>query len=208
MSNIKVNYLNAVISNCMQDDYYVYVYLRNKDSKTAPKGTPYYVGKGNGNRAYVKHNCPVPNDESNILFIAKNLTEKEAHLCESKLISFYGRKDLQTGILHNRTNGGEGLSNPSQSTRKKLADAKRNESDSTRQRRSLAAKNRPKRKTSNETKQKISLANTGKKRSDEARKKMSVVAIGRPSSKKGKKDSLETRIKKSIAAKNRRKSQT
>lgn len=187
-------------------DYYVYVYIRNKDSKTAPKGTPYYVGKGTSNRAYVKHNCPVPKDESNILFIAKNLTEGDAHHYESKLISFYGRKDLQTGILHNRTNGGEGLSNPSQLTRKKLAEAKRNESDFTRQRRSLAAKNRPKRKTSEETKRKISLANTGKKRSEEARKKMSVAATGRPSSKKGKKDSLETRIKKSISAKNRLKS--
>ena len=187
----------------MQDDYYVYAYLRNKDSKTAPKGTPYYIGKGNGSRAYVKHNCPVPKDKSNVLFIAKNLSESDAHLYESKLITFYGRKDLQTGILHNRTNGGEGLSNPSQSTRKKLANAKKNESESTRQRRSLAAKNRPKRITSEETKLKISLANSGKKRSAEAKAKMSAAATGRPSSKKGKKDPVSTRIKKSIAAKNR-----
>ena len=26
--------------------YYVYAYLRSKDSTIAPKGTPYYIGKG------------------------------------------------------------------------------------------------------------------------------------------------------------------
>ena len=30
--------------------YYVYQYLREKDSKTAPAGTPYYVGKGHKER--------------------------------------------------------------------------------------------------------------------------------------------------------------
>jgi hypothetical protein len=202
-TNNKVNYLDVFINSTMSSNYYVYAYLRNKDSFTAPAKTPYYIGKGLGNRAYVKHKVPLPNDRSNIIFLKENLTEEEAHIYEMETISAYGRKDIQTGILHNRTNGGEGSSNPSEDTRKKMAHAKRNESAETRRRRSEAAKNRPRRLTSEETKRKISEANLGKKRSDESKAKMSRAATGRPSSKKGVPESEETRRKKSISAKNR-----
>ena len=48
--------------------YYVYTYLRTKDSKTAKAGTPYYIGKGKGDRAYAKHkSVNVPIDKHNCL---------------------------------------------------------------------------------------------------------------------------------------------
>ena len=50
-------------------EFYVYAYLRNNDSITGKTGTPYYIGKGTGNRAYVKHFAPVPKNQSDIIFI-------------------------------------------------------------------------------------------------------------------------------------------
>jgi hypothetical protein len=159
--------------------YYVYAYLRSKDSMTAAAGTPYYVGKGTGNRAFVKHGrIPVP-EKDHIVFLKENVSESEAHDYEIELIAKYGRKDLGVGILNNQTNGGEGISNPSQSTRNKLSDAKRNESAETRYKRSIAAKNRVRSPISEETKKKISAANTGKTRSDEAKSKMSNAKLGK-----------------------------
>lgn len=93
--------------------YYVYAYLRNKDSSTAKAGTPYYIGKGKANRAYNNHGkLPVPKNKEAIQIIASLLTESAAHSLEITLIAQYGRKDLGNGILHNRTNGGEGTSGP------------------------------------------------------------------------------------------------
>ena len=82
--------------------YYVYEYLREN-------GTPYYVGKGSGFRAYCKRPYK-PNDKSRIRIVADKLTEQEAFNLEVELIAKYGRKDLGTGILKNKTDGGEGPS--------------------------------------------------------------------------------------------------
>ena len=99
-------------------EYYTYAYLREDK-------TPYYIGKGKGNRAYSRgrRKFKSPKDKSRILILKKNLTEEEAFTHERYMISVYGRKDLGTGILHNKTDGGEGRSNPSEETRKKISDA-------------------------------------------------------------------------------------
>lgn len=104
--------------------FYVYAYIRIKDSKTAKAGTPYYIGKGKQSRAIAKHSFTVP-EHSRIIILEENLTEIGALAIERRLIRFWGRKDLGTGILMNMTNGGDGAEGQMCSDSKRAALSKK-----------------------------------------------------------------------------------
>ena len=83
--------------------YYTYAYLREDR-------TPYYIGKGSGKRVYSKIRSVSIPPEDRILILKKDLTEEESFQHEKYMIAIFGRKDLGTGILRNKTDGGEGVS--------------------------------------------------------------------------------------------------
>lgn len=93
--------------------FYVYAYLRSVNSKIAPAGTPFYIGKGTRNRAWkhCKNDCiQPPSDSTLIVILESNLTDVGAFALERRMIRWYGRVDNGTGILRNKTDGGEGTS--------------------------------------------------------------------------------------------------
>jgi hypothetical protein len=200
------------------NDFYTYAYLREDR-------TPYYIGKGQGRRAYTKNKRQFkpPKDKSRIIFLKQNLLEQEAFKHEKYMIGVFGRKDLGTGILHNKTDGGEGSSGLihsdetkrkmseshtgktfSENHRKKISEANKNPSEEIRRKQSEANKGKI---FSEEHKKKLSQAQSkyksekhqfyGKTHSEESRRKMSEAH-------KGQTHSEETRKKLSKLSKNRK----
>ncbi len=103
--------------------YYVYAYIRSKDSETSKAGTPYYIGKGKDKRAWNQHRyngkgVHTPSNQ-NIILLETLLTEVGAAALERRLIKWWGRKDIHTGILHNKTDGGDGTTNTVSATKGK-----------------------------------------------------------------------------------------
>jgi len=159
--------------------YYVYAYLR-KD------GTPYYIGKGKDDRAWEQHrinNKGVHTPEkSYIIILESNLTEVGALALERRMIRWYGRKDLGTGILHNRTDGGEGTAGIvfTEDHKSKISNALKGikRPPQSEKRKSLVSEKLKGRVKSEETKLKLRLSHNknsnpvGVKRSEETKQKM------------------------------------
>ena len=128
--------------------FYTYAYLREDR-------TPYYIGKGQTRRLYQKGGkpCGVPKDKSRIIKLKQNLTEEEAFKHEIYMIAIFGRKDLGTGILYNKTDGGDGASGSihTEETKRKLSEMRKGKVPPN--------KGIP---HTDETKRKISVANAGK----------------------------------------------
>jgi hypothetical protein len=159
--------------------YYTYAYLREDK-------TPYYIGNGQGNRACRrnKNDIKPPKDKSRIIYLKQNLTEEEAFKHEIYMIDVFGRKDLGTGILHNRSGGGEGVSGliHLEKTKIKMSEARKGE------------KNHNYGKTaSEETRRKISEAHKGRTHSEESRRNMSEAQKGKPVSEKTKRKISEAK---------------
>lgn len=137
--------------------FYIYAYLRDD-------GSPYYIGKGFKNRMFRSHKQhgvfkPKSSEHWKIVVMESNLTEIGSLALERFYIRWYGRKDLGTGILYNKTDGGEGVSGYSHTE---------------------LSKQKMRRKFSQEHRKKLSDArkgkcpsNKGKKMSDELRNKIS-----------------------------------
>ncbi len=126
--------------------------------------------------------------------IHENITWEEACGLEKFYIKKYGRKDLGTGILCNKTDGGEGNINPSDEIRKLYSERQIGEKNHmygrtgeknhrygikhTEEARKKISELRQGIKLSDKHVKAIIMANTGRKKTEETRKKISEAQIG------------------------------
>lgn len=154
--------------------FYTYAHFKKDDS------TIFYIGKGKKGRETVhqgrnKHWVnTVSKHGLNVEMLAGWKTEQEAFDHEKFLIWCF--KDMGYKLV-NMTDGGEGISNPSDETRQKMSASQlgrnRKLTEKHKTALSLAHKGKP---LSSEHRKKIALANSGKKKSSESIAKMSANA--------------------------------
>jgi len=132
----------------MKNDYYVYIYLNQLKEGVwvyhdhTFNYQPFYVGKGRNKREII-HLCPSmlnvksiknstiksiinENGEMPIHYrVYSGLTDVEAINIEIDMIKHFGRKDNDSGILANHTDGGDGANNFSDKILKKVGRGKR-----------------------------------------------------------------------------------
>lgn len=103
----------------MKKKFYIYAHINLSNDEI------FYIGKGCGNRSNKTTNRSefwnniVSKYGYDILLIEEELTEEESFELEKYYINKIGRRDLGLGTLVNMTDGGEGSSNISESTRYK-----------------------------------------------------------------------------------------
>lgn len=153
--------------------FYTYLWLRED-------GSPYYVGKGQGDRAFKKrrHYWHPPTDVARII-LQEWPSETLAFVGEKMLIAYYGRIDNGTGCLRNLTDGGEGPSglHHTDVTRRRLSDKHRGKILSEDTRRKMSEAHRGK-IASAVSRQRNSESNRGKSLSEEHRRKIAKALLG------------------------------
>ena len=206
-------------------NYYVYAHINPL------KNEIFYIGKGKNKRGFSKKyrsiwwNKIVNKYGFIVDILESDLTEEEAFEREKWYINRIGRRDLGKGPLVNMTDGGEGATNlseeikikmrkpKSEQHKKKLISSHKgmkgiNHSEETKKKMSESRKGNKNpmygKKTSDETKLKLSIAskgkNIGKKLSEETKLKISVSKKGNKNM-LGKPRSIETKNKLSLANK-------
>lgn len=91
------------------ETYYTYAYLRED-------GTPYYIGKGKGRRAFHKNHSVQRPPKDRILFLKTNLSEENALKHERYLIS------ILNNLLNVKSYGNKGRSSLSEEHKSKISE--------------------------------------------------------------------------------------
>lgn len=185
-----------------ENKFYVYAYLDPRKPGKYVYGEysfdfePFYIGKGFNNRMNmhmfesvqkigcnnhkinkIKKIIKEFGDNPIIIKLKENLFEEESFVFEIDYIKAIGRIDLKNGPLTNMTEGGDGASNPSEETRRKI---------------SIGSSSK---KTSQETRERLRKSRLGKKASEETKEKFKKQKVGENNPLYGKKHKEETKEK-------------